>query len=163
MYNVFQKISLIAICLLLLSAGCNKQSPAPHTATDDSGTQYNRQLKIGDKILDVQVVTTPVDMEQGLSGRPSMADNQGMLFGFGVATGQDFWMKDMDFDLDFIWIKNNSVIFITKDVAKPNPGTPDEQLPTYSPPSPVDMVLEVNAGWAERNKIKTGDEARLIN
>jgi uncharacterized membrane protein (UPF0127 family) len=88
-----------------------------------------------------------------------------MLFDFGSETEAmpRFWMKDMRFDLDIVWIKDNKIIGIAKNIPKPAAGTADEKLPTYSPPSPIDQVLEVNAGWTDKYKIKTGDEVRYEN
>ncbi|MCL5667184.1 MAG: DUF192 domain-containing protein [Patescibacteria group bacterium] len=159
--NLRKKVNKVALVLmfLLLSAACNKQSPA-QDVTDGMDARYNHELQIGNKILEVQVVNTPQDMQQGLSGRTSLANNKGMLFDFGQQENNMpyFWMKDMNFNLDLIWIKNNKIVGITKNVPKPEPGTPDSQLPFYSPPSPIDSVLEVNAGWADRNGIKAADE-----
>ncbi len=110
----------------------------------------------------VEISTTPAEMQQGLSDRISMTDNQGMLFDFGrQPSGTAFWMKDMKFDLDFIWIAGGKVVGITADVAHPN--SPNDPLPYYYPPQPVNQVIEVNAGWAKKSNIKTGDDVRLIN
>ncbi len=105
-------------------------------------------------------------MEQGLSGKTKMADNEGMLFDFGNKEGTPgFWMKDMKFNLDFIWIDQNKIVGITANVPAPVDDNGlkirDNDLPTYYPPSVVNQVLEVNSGWTEKNKIKTGDEVRL--
>lgn len=148
------------ICVSTVATGCSRQSPA-------ASSVYDRELIVGDKMLSAQVVSTPEEMEQGLSGRAGMEDGQGMLFDFGkgATVTPNFWMKDMNFSLDFIWIKNNKVIGITKNVPAPiksqGQKIKDNELPLYPPPSPVDAVLEVNAGWTERNKIKIGDEVRL--
>lgn len=110
----------------------------------------------------VEVSSTPAEMEQGLSDRAVMDINQGMLFDFGLAPSKvAFWMKDMKFDLDFIWIKNNRIIFITENAQAPRPSL--ENLPLYYPPEPVDQVLEVNSGWTEKNNISVGDAVHLEN
>ena len=173
MYHVLHilrmKIKLLILLFTFLAVGCSKQSATtiiqPTTVAD---ARYNQTLSIRDKTLHVQIVTTDADMEQGLSGRPNMANDEGMLFNFGAGTNgrPGFWMKDMNFNLDFIWIKNNSIVGIT-----PNAPAPvnckssivncDATLPIYYPPSPVDMVLEVNAGWAEKNEITVGDTVTL--
>ena len=102
-------------------------------------------------------------MQEGLSGRPGLTNDQGMLFDFGSLQNPSFWMKDMKFNLDFVWIANGKIIYITKNVSAPPAGTSDGQLKLYNSPSPVDWVLEVSAGWADGNKIKIGDEVRLGN
>jgi hypothetical protein len=154
------------VALALLSSACNKQSeqgaPAPSPAYN-----YNRQLQIGGQILIVEIATTFAEMEQGLSGRNSMRNNEGMLFDFDKETTPAFWMKDMKFSIDLIWINKNKIVGITADVPY---QIQDESLkikgatlPQYTPPSAVDNVLEVNAGWAKKNNIRIGDEVKLIN
>lgn len=152
------------MCFLLLSAACGRQN-LPATNTPPSSTpQYNytRQLQVGDKVLMVEISTTPAQMQEGLSDRDSLGQDQGMIFDFSAQpTVTAFWMKDMKFDLDFIWIAGGKVIGITPNVSRPI--SPNAPLPTYSPPAPINQVLEVNAGWADRNKIKTGDEVKIID
>ena len=44
-----------------------------------------------------------------------MSENQGMLFIFNYPSKQGFWMKEMMFPLDIIWLDSNySVIHIEK-------------------------------------------------
>ena len=72
------------------------------------------------------------------------------------------WMKGMRFPLDLVWIDDDRVVDVTADVPD-QPGTPDAQLPIYSPSQPANRVLEVNAGWAKRNGVQPGDRVRLEN
>ena len=105
-------------------------------------------------------------MEQGLSGRPELTDEQGMLFDFdSKETTPSFWMKDMKFNLDFVWINNNKIVGITPDVLAPieNSKLKIENLPTYFPPSPVTWVLEINSGWAKKNHLQVGDDVKLTD
>jgi uncharacterized membrane protein (UPF0127 family) len=157
---MIKKIALV-FCLVLLSASCGKQNqPTGALSPATPQNNYTYQLKIGGQTLMVEIATTPAQMQQGLSGRMEMADNQGMLFDFGQQTTDPaFWMKDMKFNLDFIWIAGGKVVGITPDVSYPNSA--DYPLPTYSPPQPVNQVLEVNAGWANKNNIAVGDEVNL--
>lgn len=148
----------IVFATLFLSAGCNQQI-TPTQEVPFQASDYSHKLRIGGQNLLVEIAGTKAQMRLGLSGREKLDDNQGMLFDFGAQqTVASFWMKGMKFNLDFIWIKNNKIIFITPDV--PAPVLADENLELYQPPEPVNRVLEVNAGWAEKNKIKTGDEVR---
>lgn len=140
-------LSALAV-LLLLAGGCNN-SP------------YAIPLQVGSKTIQVQVAADSVTQERGLSSRDALTDDQGMLFDFGVTKGDypAFWMKDMTFPLDLIWIQDKKIIGITPDVQPAN--LPDEQMPRYFPPSPISWVLEVNAGWVQRHHIKVGDEVKF--
>ncbi len=136
--NIKFYLGLLA-AVVFLAAGCNRQV-----------------LTIGSQSVTIEIAQTPEQKEKGLSGRDSLAANAGMLFVFSEPRQQPFWMKDMKFDLDFIWIKDNQVVEITPNVPA-KPGASDSELPVYRPQMPVDSMLEVNAGWAEAHKIKVGD------
>ena len=41
-----------------------------------------------------------------------------MLFRFSQAEKYSFWMKDMRFPLDIIWIKNREVVHIEKNISE---------------------------------------------
>ena len=149
-----------AVALISLGMACNR-APVPPvpgpTAANNTQNFYTVVLQIGTQQLLVQIAKTNAEREQGLSGRNALSDNQGMLFDFSDTPGgtPGFWMKDMKFDLDFIWINQGKVIGITPNVSAPK--SPNDILKTYYPPSPVDEVLEVNSGWAKLHNIKVGD------
>lgn len=108
-------------------------------------------LRVGDAIFEVEIADTFFKRSRGLADRTGLQDNQGMLFVFDKLEKHGFWMKGMEFPIDIVWIKDNQVIGIEKNV-----------LPTssdiYYPPEPVDRVLEINAGLADKLGIKVGDE-----
>lgn len=112
-------------------------------------------LRIGEKTLNVEVVNTPVSRNQGLSDREEIGSD-GMLFVFPGKGVAQFWMKDMNFDLDFIWIADGKVVEITRNVQAPQPGIPLSELTTYQPSQPMEMMLEVRAGDTEKWGIKVG-------
>jgi uncharacterized membrane protein (UPF0127 family) len=146
---------VLFLCLLLLSVSCGKQNK-PIDVVPSPLYNYNHKLQVGGQILMVEIAVTPSQMQDGLSNRVSMDENQGMLFDFGSRPSEPaFWMKDMKFNLDFIWIAGGKVVGITPNVNLPN--SPSVPLPDYSPPQPINQVLEVNAGWAKKNNIVVGD------
>src|SRR5438105_2667421 len=103
---------LLLVALLTISAGCNTQTTERNIRC--SGT-YNSPLSVASQNLCVQIISSAQDKEKGLSGRDNMETNQGMLFDFSSnPSAPSFWMKDMKFDLDLIWISNNKIISITK-------------------------------------------------
>lgn len=118
-------------------------------------------LQIGQVNLGVELADTPQLRRQGLSGRAFLAADTGMLFLFDAPDRHRFWMRDMRFDLDFIWIVNGKVAEITPNVLA-EPGVADENLRVYLPQVPVDSMLEVNRGWAAQNGIQVGDSVQLL-
>ncbi|MFA5991561.1 MAG: DUF192 domain-containing protein [Candidatus Doudnabacteria bacterium] len=163
--NYPTKKLLLLLCIMLFSAACSGNNPSPSESTKPA-FNYSHKLEIGKEILLVEIVSDEKKMQTGLSNREKLDDNNGMLFDFGnKKVVPNFWMKDMLFDIDIIWIADKKIIGITPNVPAPieNLKLKIENLPVYSPPAQVDQVLEVNAGWSEKNKIKVGDEVQLVN
>lgn len=124
------------------------------------------QIKVGEKTLNVEVVNTPGSTLQGLSGREKIGAD-GMLFVFPKTETRYFWMKDMRFDIDIIWIHGNNnenyeVVEISRNVPKPVLETPDYKLETYSANKGVNMVLELNKGSAQEFNINLGDVVKIV-
>lgn len=119
-----------------------------------------KTLKVGSREFEVEIADTPAARSRGLSGRDQIAENEGMLFVFENEDVQPaFWMKDMKFAIDIIWIDEGQVIQITPNAKPPKPGTPDEDIELILPESPVDLVLETKAG--EASGIKLGDRVEV--
>src|SRR3989344_4633932 len=66
----------------------------------------------------VELAQTPAAQQQGLSGRKSLGANQGMLFIFPQDEARQFWMKEMNFPLDIIWLnKEGKIMGLATNVA----------------------------------------------
>lgn len=135
------KFAVLFASLVLVAAACNKQYLVPSAS-------------IAGHKINIEIADTDTARVQGLSGRNFLADDAGMAFLFGTPGKYTFWMKDMKFNLDFIWIKNGKIMEIT-------PNVPNTSLQTYQPLELVDSVIEVNAGWVAKNNVKVGDSVGL--
>ncbi|KKT82583.1 MAG: hypothetical protein A3B99_03250 [Candidatus Yanofskybacteria bacterium RIFCSPHIGHO2_02_FULL_44_12b] len=142
-----KKISLIAAAIVLLFFVLKSSD------TDQANEQ---KITIGRAGLRVETADTASERQKGLSGRNSLGDEWGMLFIFPYPQTPGFWMKDMKFPLDIIWIgPDKSVMDIARNISS-------ETFPAiFRPPGPVLYVLEVNAGWAAKNNISPGDKMEL--
>lgn len=112
-----------------------------------------RIIKVGEHQLEVEVVSSAESTAQGLSGRESIGAD-GMLFVFPEKRVHRFWMPDMQFDLDMVWISDGKVVGVTAHVPKPREN--QVSLPTYSSEVPVNRVLELPAGKAKELSIEPG-------
>lgn len=112
-----------------------------------------KKLKIGTAEINVDLALTPEEQTQGLSGRRNLNEDEGMLFVFSNAGKYDFWMKDMNFPIDMIWIdSNHKIIYIKKD------AQPDSYQATYGPDTVnTKYVLEVVSGFSDKHNVKVGD------
>ena len=112
---------------------------------------------IGPVAFPVEVAVTAEQRQQGLSGRPALTSGTGMLFVFESPMPLQFWMKRMQFPLDFVWIEADCTIGeITRDVPPPSPGTEDSDLARISPQDDMQYVLEINAGEAAELGLEPG-------
>lgn len=125
-----------------------------------SSKKWQPTVKIGNITVFVEIARTPEERSRGLSYQRNLSQNQGMLFIFPSKSYQTFWMKGMNFDLDFIWIADNKVVDITENILAPRENVPDEALPIYRSKIPVEAMLEVNSGFVKRHDIKVGDLVR---
>ncbi len=121
-------------------------------------SSQSHRVKIGDAVFTVDLADTIPSRIKGLSGRPILDEDAGMLFLFPVTMPQTFWMKDMKFPIDIIWIRDNRIVGMAIGAEPPAPGTADADLATYRSPEPVNEVLEINAGLSIKKGLKVGDE-----
>ncbi len=113
-----------------------------------------RKVCFKDYCLEAEVVNSRPQIQQGLMFRESIADNQGMLFVFEKEGSYSFWMKNMNFALDIIWIDANKRIVDMKEDAQPC----KESCQSLASVAGAKYVLEVNSGFVKRNKVKTGEQ-----
>ena len=128
----------------------------PVQTTPETPLVHTSQVHIGGKTLNVEVANTDATRELGLSRHALLSDDQGMLFTFDKPDVYAFWMKDMTFPIDIIWISSDmKVVFIEKN------AQPDSYPEIFGPNEKTEYVLEVNAGFSEKNSVKIGDEIKF--
>lgn len=118
------------------------------------------KVKIRDTVFTVDIAATDEQKELGLGGRATMAADRGMLFPYDHKEQFEFWMKGMQFPLDFIWIDGKTVADITVNIPPP---IGNEQPIVVKPKVQVDKVLEVNAETLARTGIQIGDSVEFID
>ncbi|MBM3257286.1 MAG: DUF192 domain-containing protein [Candidatus Liptonbacteria bacterium] len=121
------------------------------------------ELRVGNRTYIVEIADTIPLRTQGLSGRDKLEEGHGMLFVFGSLGEHPFWMKDMKFPLDFVWINGDRVVGTTERVPAPAPSSSILSLPNYHPPEPIDKMLEINAGEVAKWGIQVGDKVEIGN
>lgn len=147
-----------ALAATLLLAACGGNAAPPPTAT--------RGLPVIDLVapggaLRAEVARTPDERARGLGGRDGLDEGTGMLFDLESTRPASFWMKDMRFAIDMVWITaDHRVAGVTAD-AQPQPGAADDALRRYASPAPVRYVLELRAGDAAAYGIAAGAALRF--
>lgn len=152
-------LCLLVVALAAVAAACGDGTSSGN-ATPTPDALVGTKVRIGELSIQAEVARTPEERGQGLSERPSLPDDGGMLFVFPDERRPGFWMRGMRFALDFIWIsRDRRVVDLTQDVPPPEPDA--SQLPLYRPAQPVLYVLEVNAGTIRQFGVQVGDTVTL--
>lgn len=139
-------ILIIAVMLLaVVRTGGNFSLPNPFKG--------NAEAQIGDKKINLLLAKSEKDRMKGLSGRNNLPEDQGMLFIFEKKGKYGFWMRDMKFPIDIIYIDNNTVVYLVENAPS---GAQAPNLTVYTPDSEANRVLELNAGGAKKYGIKKG-------
>ncbi len=121
-----------------------------------------KTLVLKGKRIQLEIADTTKEQEKGLSGRERLAENSGMLFVFEKPGNYSFWMKDVSFPIDIIFLNDKKVVTIHEN-AKPMTDEDPTNLTLYTPKTPSNRVLELNAGSAKKLGIKEGDTIELPN
>ena len=117
------------------------------------------KVTIAKQTFNLTLAKTTQEKIKGLSNRKSLNQNDGMLFIFEKKGKYSFWMKDTFIPLDIIYIDNNKIVDIFKNLP-PQAGNTG-LLPIYTPKNDSNYVLEINGGLSEKNKFKVGDTIKF--
>ncbi len=109
-------------------------------------------IMIQGKEYRVFVADTPELRGHGLSGKTDLPTGFGMEFVFETPGPYGFWMKDMKFPLDIIWVRDGVVV----DVWERAPVPVGADIPSYTPQREADRVYEFPAGFVGENGLKVG-------
>ena len=109
-------------------------------------------IVLGSDTIMLDIADSPSERMKGLSGTPSLAEDKGLLFIFDTPSTHGFWMKDMNYPIDMIWLDKSFTIVGLKENA-----TPESYPESFAPSSPALYVIEVNAGISQKHGLKIGD------
>lgn len=142
---VYVALIIAVILLAVARTGGNFSIPNPFRGSAEA--------KIGDKKINLILAKSDKDRMKGLSGRNNLAEDQGMLFIFEKKGKYGFWMRDMKFPIDIIYIDDKTVVYLVESAPA---GSQAPNLTVYAPDTDVNRVLELNAGGAKKYGIKKG-------
>jgi uncharacterized membrane protein (UPF0127 family) len=120
-----------------------------------NGSEYLRaKVSIEGYELSAEIPVTGELMSKGLSVKDQLRENESMLFVFEEPLRHTFWMKDMKFPIDIIWLDSNGKIVHIEENLMPCPLV--LICPSYAPNADSQYVLETIAGFAQRHNISLG-------
>ncbi|MES2436662.1 MAG: DUF192 domain-containing protein [Patescibacteria group bacterium] len=114
-------------------------------------------LQVNDIRIPIEIADSDPERIKGLSGRESLPEDTGLLFVFEHPERHGFWMKDMKFSIDMLWLDENLQVITIADSVSP------ETFPqSFSPSAPAKYVLELNAGFSKEHNIIVGSQFSVI-
>lgn len=119
---------------------------------DTRNQSYQRaNLLVNGYQVHVLIAKTVKQINVGLAIKNNLRANEGMLFVLPKENTYRFWMKDMKFPLDIIWLDDNKVV---RHIASDLPPCPKQgECPFYTPGQSYPYVLEVSPGFAKQHHI----------
>lgn len=127
------------VCFLIFTAaGCRSAS---------------KRLCAGKACFDVEIAATDAARTRGLMFRHGLKAGTGMLFVFDEEGIFPFWMKNMQFPIDMLWLDRNKRIV---DIKANVPACTVDPCPVYTPSQVALYVLELPAGDARRHDLIPG-------
>ncbi len=113
------------------------------------------------KVIATEIADTLAQRSAGLSGRTSLDTNSSMTFVFDKESYYSFWMPDMNFPIDIVWLDSQyRIVDVVKNI-KPMPELEQNNLPTYTNKEPAMYVIEFNAGFFDLNNLTKGQKIKL--
>ena len=140
---------VVALVLVFSTDNGAKKSPG------GSGCQLYRHDKtviINSQKIAVEVADTLATRQKGLSGRACITPDEGMLFVFERPGRLPFWMKDMKFPLDIIWISPDHKV-VAQEIDLSPKTYPDSFI---NKDKPAQYVLEIQANRSKSLGIHLG-------
>ena len=107
-------------------------------------------------LIDIELANTDVLRARGLMYRESIPEYGGMLFLMEREQFQSFWMRNTYISLDILFVNAN------REIVTIHANTTPLCERGYNSTAPALYVVEVNAGFSERNNIRVGDFIQFI-
>ena len=114
-----------------------------------------KKIKLGKKVIVVEIADTEAKRTQGLMDRPKLKKNHGMLFIFPGEQRRSFWMKNTFIALDIAYFDKKKTLLEVHQ-AEPVKSVMQQEVPKYPSKNKAQYVLEMNQGWFGKNKIRVG-------
>lgn len=144
------RVLVIVICVGLIFVFIQKIFFGSPVSVNNERTT---EIMVDSTKMLVEIAETVDEKYKGLSSRESLSENEGMLFLHENMGVHEYVMRNMKFDLDFIFIRDKEIVDIAKRISKDYRGV-------VKGATVYNKVLEVPAGWVAKKNIKLGGEIK---
>ncbi|HCS47283.1 MAG: hypothetical protein A2V45_03575 [Candidatus Aminicenantes bacterium RBG_19FT_COMBO_58_17] len=106
-----------------------------------------------------ELAVSDEERAQGLMFREKINEDQAMLFLFEKEDIHSFWMKNMRFAIDILWLDGRKrIVHIENQV----PPCPKDPCSSYIPAAAASFVLELQAGFVEKHGLRLYDRIEFV-
>lgn len=158
--NLLVILSICAIGVLLVGYHCGFQKTC-RVQKLDQAVRGEAVIQLPNGIVHAEVVDTPASRAQGLSGRSGLGEKEGMLFIFEHPGKYGFWMKDMLFPIDIVWISEEGYVVHVEHDISPSTYAVTNPPQTFINEPNAKYVLEIGAGQAAKLGAHLGTKVRI--
>jgi hypothetical protein len=142
--------ALIMTAAVFFAAGCGSSNITDEL--DLSQVTFPNGVKIN-----AETMRSEPERMRGLMFRETLPSGRGMLFIHPKVNNFHYWMYQVKIPLDMIWMDQNRRIVEMSLDTPPCRSRSAKECPYYGGHYKSKYVLEVNAGIASKNRLKTGD------
>lgn len=154
---------MIAFLAVLLVASCKERTekiikPVEPISFNTEGLLHlfkSDGTKI--KTIDIEIADTDYEKDVDLKNRPPLTDDQGVLFMYSLSELRGYYMTDIAFPLDIVFLGGDNRIVSFSENAKALDSK------TFLPSQvPAMSVLKINGGLSEQWVLEVGDYVEIV-
>lgn len=123
----------------------------PCISSKDFNGYSQKRIVMGSNNYCLYLANTETERQSGLSNK-EILPNEGMVFTFDQPGFYKFWMKDMNYSLDFVYLNSDLVVDIKENIS------PSTYPNTFSSVAPANKIIELKAGEIKKSNVKKGDK-----
>ena len=112
---------------------------------------FQKEIAFGKSKVKVWIADSDGKRYRGLSGKENISQDEGMLFVHSKSGQFPYVMREMNFDLDFVFILGDEVVDMRKNI-------PKDYSESVFGKNIYDKVLEISSGKIEKENILIGDK-----
>ena len=145
-------LSFLSVALCVGLAACAR-AKAP--AADPKSVADYFDIKVGDKVVHMQLAVLDFEQEHGLMDRRDLKPDDGMIFVYAHPQQMHFWMHNTPTALDIGFFDPQGVL------REVYPMEPYDESTISSRSANIQFPLEMNQGWFARNGVRPGAKLDL--
>ena len=157
---VIAGLVLVIVVFIIFGRGFSTGQFITQISTNSAQTQNKEsaQVTIKDLVIQAKIADDSKERQAWLADYSSLPLGEGMIFVFDKSASYIFWMKNVEFAIDIIWINDAKKIVDIAQNVPPEPDKGEKELTRYKPKSDAKYVLEINAGLSSLHNLQIGDQ-----